>query len=269
MTIDENGTKWLGNAEPFNKPATGLYYFNSSEIVSVTSGTGGWGHMNTTDGLPDNTVLSLAVDKTGSVCVGTDIGLLIISEPLFPKQRRFSSFPLREQSIQTIAVDAVNNKWVGTKEGVFVMNADATQILQQLTVAGTGGRLVDNDVRSIAIDQERGVAYFGTERGLSSLSIAPVRTERAFSTIDVGPNPFVIPSQTPLMIRNLVEESSVKILRVDGSLVIEFRAQGGGRAFWDGTDSAGRAVGSGIYFVVAYARNGDEIGTGKVAVVRK
>jgi ligand-binding sensor domain-containing protein len=269
MAIDENGTKWLGNAEPFNKPATGLYYFNSAGIVSGTSGTGGWGHMNTADGLPDNTVLSLAIDKTGSVIVGTDIGLMIISEPLFPKQRHFSSFPLREQSVQAVVVDAVNNKWVGTKEGVFLMNADATQILRQYTVAGTGGRLVDNDVRSIAIDHERGIAYFGTERGMSSLSIAPVRTEQAFSTIDVGPNPFLIPSETPLMIRNLIEESSVKILRVDGSLVVEFTAQGGGRAFWDGKDSAGQTVGSGIYFVVAYARDGEEIGTGKVAVVRK
>ncbi|MEX1139796.1 MAG: hypothetical protein WEF53_10685 [Bacteroidota bacterium] len=269
MAIDENGTKWLGNAEPFNKPATGLYYFNSTGVVSGTVGTGGWGYMSTADGLPHNTVLSLAVDNTGSVCVGTDIGLMIISEPLFPKQRRFSSFPLREQSIQAIAVDAVNNKWVGTKEGVFVMNPDATQILQQFTVAGTGGRLIDNDVRSIAIDHKRGMTYFGTERGLSSLSIAPVRTERSFSTIDVGPNPFVIPSSTPLMIRNLVEESSIKILRVDGTLVKEFAAQGGGRAFWDGMDSAGQMVGSGIYFVVAFARNGDEVGTGKVAVVRK
>jgi flagellar hook assembly protein FlgD len=71
------------------------------------------------------------------------------------------------------------------------------------------------------------------------------------------------------MIRNLIEESSVKILRVDGSLVVEFNAQGGGRAFWDGKDSAGQTVGSGIYFVVAYARSGEEIGTGKVAVVRR
>lgn len=269
MAIDRNGTKWLGNAEPFNKPATGLYFFNSTGVVSGTLGSGGWGYMSTADGLPHNSVLSLAIDNTGSVCVGTDIGLMIISEPLFPKQRRFSSFPLREQSIQAIAVDAVNNKWIGTKEGVFVMNPDATQILQQYTVTGTGGRLVDNDVRSIAIDQERGVAYFGTERGLSSLSIAPVRAERTFTSIDLGPNPFLIPSTSPLMIRNLVEESTIKILRVDGSLVTEFAAQGGGRAFWDGKDSQGRTVGSGIYFVVAYARNGDEVGTGKVAVVRQ
>lgn len=269
MAIDKNDTKWLGNAEPFNKPATGLYYFNSTGAVSGTIGTGGWGYMNTADGLPHNSVLSLAIDNTGSVCVGTDIGLMIISEPLFPKQRRFSSFPLREQSIQAIAVDAVNNKWIGTKEGVFVMNADATQILRQYTVSSTAGRLVDNDVRSIAIDQERGVAYFGTERGLSSLSIAPVRTERSFTSIEVGPNPFLIPSASPLMIRNLVEESTIKILRVDGTLVTEFAAQGGGRAFWDGKDSAGRAVGSGIYFVVAFARNGDEVGTGKVAVIRR
>ena len=269
MVIDGNGTKWLANAEPFNKPATGLYYYNGTGIVSGTSSTGGWGYMNTADGLPHNTVLSFAVDLTGSVCVGTDIGFMMISEPLFPKQRRFSSFPLREQSVQVIAVDAVNNKWVGTKEGVFVMNPDATQILQQYTVANTGGRLADNDIRSIAIDQQRGIAYIGTERGLSSLTIAPVQTERSLSTLDIGPNPYILPAAGMLTIRKLVEESSIKILRVDGSLVTEFRAQGGGRAFWDGKDKNGSLVGSGVYFVVVFAESGDEVAVGKVAVVRK
>jgi hypothetical protein len=194
---------------------------------------------------------------------------MIISDPLFPKQRRFSSFPLREQSVQAIAVDALNNKWVGTKEGVFVMNADATQILQQYTMANTGGRLVENDVRSIAIDQERGIAYFGTERGLSSLAIQTVQTRRAFSELEIGPNPYLVPSPVPLMIRNLVDETIIKILRVDGALVKEFRAQGGGRAFWDGRDARGELVGSGVYFVIASAHNGEEVAKAKVAVVRQ
>ena len=269
VAVDFNGTKWLANSESFNKPVTGLYYYNEAGIVSGTSSTAGWGHMSVADGLPHNSVLTVAVDLTGSVCVGTDIGLMMISEPLFPKQRFFSSFPLREQSIQAIAVDAVNNKWLGTREGLFVTNPDATQILQQYTVANSGGRLVSNDIRSLAIDQRRGIVYIGTERGLSSLTIAPVQTERTFSTLDIGPNPFVIPTSGMLTIRNLVEESSVKILKVDGSLVREFRAQGGGRAFWDGTDGKGNLVGSGVYFVVAFAQNGDEVATGKVAVVRQ
>ncbi len=269
MVIDKNGSKWLANAEPFNKPATGLYYFNESGEISGTSGTGGWGLFGISDGLPNNTVLSLAVDREGNVCVGTDLGFMMITDPLFPKQRHFTSFPLREQSIQAIAVDALNNKWVGTKEGVFVMNQDATQLQHQYTVASTGGRLVDDDIRAIAIDQERGMVYIGTEKGLSSLSIEAVMPLRSSVALQIGPNPFFVPSEGQLVIRNLVAESSIKILSVDGSLITEFRAQGGGRAFWDGKDQTGSTVGTGVYFVVAFAQNGEQIGTGKVAVVKR
>jgi ligand-binding sensor domain-containing protein len=270
MVIDENGTKWLANTEPFH-PAKGLYlyYYNQDRLVSGTTLTNGWGFMSEADGLPENNVISLAVDRAGSVCVGTELGLMIIFDPVNPKQRKFSSFPLREQSIQAIAVDALNNKWVGTKEGLFVMNSDATQILQQYTTSNTRGLLVANDIRSLAIDQDGGIVYIGTERGLSSLSIAAVETNSTFSTLEIGPNPFVIPSQEMLMIRNLVDESSIKILKVDGSLVSEFKAQGGGRGFWNGRDLKGNLVGSGIYFVVAFAENGEQVATGKVAVIRK
>jgi len=269
MVIDGNGTKWLANAEPFNKPASGLFYFNEDNRVSGTTSTGGWGLMTTADGLPNNTVLSLAVDARGNVCVGTDLGLLIISEPLFPKQRKFTSFPLREQTIQAIAVDAVDNKWVGTKEGVFVMNTDATQILQQYSVSNTGGRLVDNDVRSLAIDQRQGIVYVGTEKGLSSLAIAPVAVSRSLTDLGIGPNPFVIPSERQMEIRNLASETVIKILSVDGSLVSQFSAQGGGRAFWNGRDREGNLVASGVYFVIAFVESGDEVAAGKVAVIRK
>ncbi len=269
MVVDGNGSKWLANAEPFNKPATGLYYVNEDRVISGTSLTGGWGLFTVSDGLPNNTVLSLAVDFEGNVCVGTDLGLMIISDPLFPKQRHFSSFPLREQSIQALAVDALNNKWVGTKEGVFVMNADATQILQQYTVTSTGGRLVDNDIRTLAIDQKRGITYIGTEKGISSLSIEAVLPVRSSTELTVGPNPFTLPSSNSLVIGNLVAESSIKILTLGGSLITEFKAQGAGRAFWDGRDRRGNLVGSGVYFVVAFAENGDQVASGKIAVIRR
>jgi hypothetical protein len=269
MVVDENGSKWLANAEPFNKPATGLYYANENLLISGTSLSGGWGLFTIADGLPNNTVLSLATDLDGNVCVGTDLGLMIISDPLFPKQRHSTSFPLREQSIQALAVDALNNKWVGTKEGVFVMNSDATQILQQYTTISTAGRLVDNDIRALAIDERHGIVYIGTEKGLSGLSIEAILPVRSSTKLAIGPNPFNVPSMTRLVIGNLVAESSIKILKVDGSLVSEFKAQGGGRAFWNGRDKKGNFVGSGVYFVVAFAENGDQIATGKVAVIRK
>jgi len=272
LVIDRNNTKWLANSEPSNKPITGLYYFNEDTLVTGTRLLGGWGMMSSADGFPANTnnaVLSLAVDREGDVCVGTDNTMFIITDPRNPKANRVTSFPLRGQVVQAIAVDAINNKWVGTKEGVIVVNPDGTQLIAQYSVLSTNGKLVDDDVRSIAIDQQRGIAYFGTEKGLSSLEILPVRTARSFSTLEFGPNPFLIPADRALTIRPLVEDCAVKILSVKGALIAEFKAQGGGRAFWDGKDSSGEFVASGVYFVVAFAENGNQIGTGKIAVVRR
>ena len=269
MVVDQYGTKWIANAEPFNKPGTGLYFFNEQRLVPGTEFTNGWGLVTQSDGLPNMTVLSLAIDRDGEVWVGTDLGVMIVTDPLYPKQRNLRSFPLREQIIQTVAVDGVNNKWVGTKEGIFVVSSDGSQLLSQYTVASTEGKLLSNDVRALAIDQEEGILYAGTEKGLSILGIAPVATERSYTTLEVGPNPFLVPQEQSLTIRNLVPETVIKILRVDGSLVSEFRAQGGGRAFWDGTDQNGELVSSGVYFVVAFAEDGNQLTTGKVAVIRQ
>jgi len=142
-------------------------------------------------------------------------------------------------------------------------------LLQSYTVASTNKRLLSNDVRTIDIDENHGVAYFGTEQGLSSLSIEAVQTNRSYSELEVGPNPFILPSDQPLVIRNLVANSTIKILTVSGSVVTQFDAQGGGRAFWNGRDKKGAFVSSGIYFIVAFAENGSQTVTGKVAVIRK
>jgi ligand-binding sensor domain-containing protein len=269
MVIDQYGTKWLANAEPFNKPGTGLYFFNENKQVPGTQYTNGWGLVTQADGLPNMTVLSLSVDREGEIWVGTDLGVMIITDPLYPKQRNLRSFPLREQIIQTIVVDGVNNKWVGTKEGIFVVSPDGSQLLQQYTVTSTGGKLLSNDVRSLAIDQGEGILYVGTEKGLSMLGIAPVATVRSYTSLQLGPNPYRVPQEQNLTIRDLVPETTIKILRVDGSLVSEFKAQGGGRAFWDGRDQSGELVSSGVYFVVAYADDGNQVTTGKVAVIRQ
>lgn len=270
LIIDRNGTKWLGGDLPWTTPGLGVYFFNENPDVTIYGVPmfNGWGHLSTTDGLQSDIILCFAADLDGSLWIGTGLGVVILSDPQFPAQRMIS-FPLREQFVQTIAVDGVNNKWIGTKEGVFVVNGDGTQLITSYTVASTQGKLVDNDVRAVAIDQRRGIAYFGTEKGLSSFAIDAVETSRSFSGLDIGPNPFVLPNDQPLIIRNLVANSSIKILTVSGLVVTQFPAQGGGRAFWDGRDRDGRLVSSGIYFIVAYSETSSQVATGKVAVIRK
>jgi len=269
IVVDQNGTKWMANSEPSLKYATGLYFYNEGLTVHGTESTAGWGYLSTSDGLPNNTILSLAVDQDNSVWVGTDLGVTIITQPLDPMNSMISSFPLREQSIQAIAVDGLNDKWIGTKEGVFVVNSDGTQLLNQYTVINTGGKLVDNDVQSIAIDQRHGIAYIGTQNGLSSLQIPAVQPLQSYAKLAFGPNPYTLPNSQPLIISNLVSNSTIKILAVNGTLVREFAAQGGGRAFWDGRDRRGNYVATGVYFIVAFADNGNQVANGKVAVIRK
>ncbi|MCU0453239.1 MAG: hypothetical protein MUE68_06240 [Bacteroidetes bacterium] len=269
LVIDRNGTKWLANSEPTLQSASGLYFFNESTALPGTVGSTGWGVLTQSDGLANNIVQSLAVDLDGDVWAGTALGVTIFNEPSNPRTRRSSSFPLREQSIQAIAVDGVNNKWVGTKEGVFVVSPDGSQLLAQYTTANTGGRLVSNDIRAIAIDASSGIAYLGTESGLSALIIPTVQTERQYSTLLVGPNPFHVPSDLPLAIRRLMPQTRIKVLTIAGALVTEFEAQGGGRAFWDGRDRTGAFVGSGTYVIVAFNENGEQLTTAKVAVVRR
>jgi ligand-binding sensor domain-containing protein len=267
IVIDANDTKWIATTVPWKMEDNRLDIFNENGTVAGTQQTNGWTNLSTSDGLLSNIVLSLAIDLDGEIWAGTSLGVVINLDPLRPKSYS-TSFPLQEQIIQAIAVDAMNNKWIGTKEGIFVVNADGTQQVQSYTVSSTNKSLLSNDIRSIAIDQKRGIAYFGTEQGLSSLAINAIQTNRAYSKLECGPNPFILPNDQPLTIRNLVANSTIKIMTVSGSVVKQFDAQGGGRAFWDGRDKNGAFVASGIYFIVASAENGSQTVTGKVAVIR-
>jgi hypothetical protein len=58
-------------------------------------------------------------------------------------------------------------------------------------------------------------------------------------------------------------------LSISGALVAEFETPGGRVANWDGRDVNGNLVGSGIYIIVGYNKDGSKVCTGKVAIVRR
>jgi hypothetical protein len=222
------------------------------------------------DGLPSNDVTTICVDRDNDVWVGTDKGIGIILDPAHPKQdgsvARYK--PLNGLVINTIAVDAINQKWVGTTEGVVVLSQDGTQVVAFYTVANTGGKLIDNDVKSIAIDGKTGTVYFGTLNGLASLTTAAAEPKASFDGLTIYPNPYIIPSTKSMTVEGLVANSSIKILSIDGRVMRTVGTPGGRFGFWDGKDDEGKDVGSGVYIVVAYSEDG-QTATGKVAVVRR
>jgi ligand-binding sensor domain-containing protein len=259
ITNDQYDTKWMSCTLPWHLNEIGLYYFNENFDESSR-----W---RSVSGLPDTKIYCTTLDQNGSLWIGTGKGIVILNDPQYPDVQTTPSYFYYEV-VQGIAVDGVNNKWLATKEGVFEVNSDGTEIIQHYTVGSTNGKLLSDDVWGIAIDQQRGIAYFATQAGLSSLQIGTTMPSNTMSSLLIYPNPYKIPNDLSLSIKGLVANSTIKILTVSGTLVNEFTVQGGGLALWDGKNKRGTYVPSGVYWIIGHANNGEEVATGKVAVIR-
>ena len=156
-----------------------------------------------------------------------------------------------------------------TKRGVFVLSPDGTSIIERYTVESTGGKLLEDDVNSIAIDHKSGIVYMATENGLSALTTSAITPAASYNDVTISPNPFYIPGSNTITIEGLVRSSSLKILSMSGKVVKEFACPCGSVGFWDGRDEDGNYVATGVYLVVAYADNGNITTTAKLAVIRK
>jgi ligand-binding sensor domain-containing protein len=222
------------------------------------------------DGLPSDDIRTIVVDRENDLWIGTDKGISIILDPANPKRdggiAKYK--PLLGLVINCIAVDPLNRKWVGTNQGAILLSPDGTQLLTSLTVENTEGKIINNDISSIAIDDQAGTVYFGTPLGLASLTTSAAAPTTSFEELKIFPNPYRLPTQTPLTVDGLMANSSIKILTSDGKLVRDIKSPGGRVGFWDGRDEQGLDVASGIYLIIAYTEDG-QVANGKVAVLKK
>jgi ligand-binding sensor domain-containing protein len=265
LAIDPYGNLWSGVRQDGLLGVISLGNRGAADDSTVAY------HITSNDGLPSNGVTEVVVDLDGQVWVGTDRGIAIITNPLNPNQTGgIASYkPLPGTVVNCIAVDALNQKWVGSPDGVIVLSPDGIQQVASYTVASTNGKLMDNDVKSIAIDGGTGTVYFGTLSGLASLTTVAATPRMAFDKLQLFPNPFLIPTDAQVTIDGLVENSTLKILSIDGRLVRQIQTPGGRIGFWDGKDAEGALVASGVYIVVASSEKDETVAKAKLAVIRR
>lgn len=278
IAVDNYNTKWIVSE---NRSPVGLIFFNENGTLTDPSDDIN-GFYNLTD-FPGGSVTNIndvIVEKNGEVWVATNNGIFIISNPFAAIQNPNNKPPLSKLGIISgnlkvpftenctrLKNDIINEKWVGSaSNGVFNFSPDGTTLIAQYNTANSP--LLDNKIGSIAISNKTGKAYFGTLKGLSALKTNAVEPLTAFDKITCSPNPFILPATVNLNIDGLVENSTIKILTIDGQVVTEFESPGGRIAQWNGLNKSGNVVPTGIYIVAAYTKDGSKVGLGKVAIIR-
>ena len=270
LVIDQNNTKWYN---VLDSRKAGLYFYNENGTLTNT-GDDVFGYVNTFNGLNSNNINALVIDKRGELWVGTSSGVNILTNLNTITSTGLglvninSVFVLRQQTINCIAVDALNQKWIGTNDGLLLVNSDGSALLGTYTTKNSA--LLSDQITSIAIDQNTGTVYAGTNAGITSFKTPAEKPLDSFSDLFFYPNPFKIDNSGKLLtIEGLVKDSNIKILTISGKLVRQFTSPGGRVAYWDGKDDSGNLVSSGVYIVVAFDTEGNNITTGKVAVLRR
>lgn len=266
MVVDQFFTKWFAVTD---EGIQGLYYFNENNTFENLSDDI-WGRITTSNGLRDKDINALAVDQFGELIIGTSIGVDVIPDPSNPSSIRSDQyFAIRQQTINCVAVDPINQKWFGTTKGVFLMSSDGSRLIANYNSSNSA--LPNDDIKSIAIDENKGIIYVGTDFGLTEITTLFVKPNSDFSQLFVYPNPIIIDENinSNVIIDGLVEDSEIKVLDISGNLINEFVTIGGRTTYWNLKDLDNNFVASGVYIIVAYDSEANQVSQTKIAIIRK
>jgi Two component regulator propeller len=230
--------------------------------------------------LPSSDVRSLLKDRNGFIWVGTDKGIGIIQCPQqvflsgscpavqpVVQQDNFAGYLFQNETVQCMQADGANRKWVGTKNGVWLVSEGGEKVIYRFT--SSNSPLLSNDVRNIGIEPLTGEVFFGTAAGLCSFR--STATDAAADTVNskvlVFPNP-VPPGYTgTIAIRGVPKNAQIKITEMDGRILYQTRAVGG-QAIWNGLDSRGRRASTGIYLVLVSNTDGKDAPATKIVFMK-
>ena len=213
-------------------------------------------------------LICMAEDANGYIWLGTNDGVIqfnpanafdsnfSVTLPRIPRNdgTNYADNLLDGITVNTIAVDGANRKWIGTaNNGVYLVNADGSEVLQHYT--SDNSTLPSNIIYSICCSTVSNSVYVGTEEGLVEIYSDASQPSADFGNVYAYPNP-VRPEYTGnIAITGLMDNSLVKIADSAGNVVRSLRSVGG-TAIWDGCNSSGRRVKTGVYFVLTSQSDG-------------
>lgn len=265
--------KWIGYVVAYD--TNGTYTDTSDDKFMM------WNKFIDQDGknYSYNRVSALAEDKNGKVWIGTSSGIIEISNPKnatntsltvtrlkVPRNdgTNYADYLLDGVHVTSISIDNSNRKWIGTmSDGVYLVNENGTEILEHFT--SENSYLPGGTTYSVFAHPYNNSVFMGSEFGLVEYSSDSSPAKEDYSEIYAYPNP-VKPEYTGLItITGLMDNSLIKIADSAGNVFYSSRSEGG-MVTWDGCNSAGERVKSGVYFVYV-SQNENEQSSGAVTKI--
>lgn len=230
-----------------------------------------------------NSLSYFCEDTDGNMWIGTNAGPIYLAEQFITSYTdnyyftqfkvprndgtNYADYLLSGISITDIAIDAAGRKWFATQNtGVYLISEDNLEVVEHFTYDNS--YLLSDIVYNLAIDDNTGEVFFATSKGLCSYVSDATATYEEMTTDNVYayPNPVEPGYDGLITVVGLSFNADVKIIAPNGALVAEGRSSGGSFT-WDGTNSDGKRVASGVYMVMTAKSDGSKGTVCKIAIV--
>ncbi len=274
VIIDDNNYKWI--ILPRSK---GLVVYNDNgtlgatfddQIMQITS-------EKSKGFLPDMNVRCAVKDKEGNIWVGTDKGLTVFYTPgnvfsgqnfdaqqIIISKNGKAAYLFGDLSINHIAIDAGNRKWIATRNGVYLISADGQNIIFNFNKSNSP--LLSDYVQRIGINPTTGEVFFATDQGIVSYQGDALPGIDAFEEVIIYPNPVKQTYDGLIAIKGVYNNANVKITDISGNIIYETRANGS-VATWNGKNFKGEKAYTGIYLVFCSNADGSSTYVGKILFI--
>jgi ligand-binding sensor domain-containing protein len=235
VRFDSAGKGWFGTA------------FNG---IDVWDGRGTPGHG---DDLwvhhavePNNQVSSILVLGPQTAWIGTSGGAGRLENGTFTRVLTSLGNPgLPSPQVNDLALDSNGSVWIATSAGLARVDASGGGAIEVFT---SRDGLVDDDLRALAWDAQRGVLWVGTAHGISRVVPGTGGASSITDATFVYPNPSRTSGSLKLGgIQNTLEG---EIRDLAGNVIHRFRCDPASNEIWDLRRENGEPAPSGVYLVV-------------------
>ena len=158
--------------------------------------------------------------------------------------------------INDIAIDGANRKWFGSStSGLYLTSSDGSEILEYFSTENSP--LTSDEITSVACSTDDNRVFIGTKKGTLVYESDAAPSQNDYSDVYAYPNPVRPDYSGHITVAGLMDNSLVKITDSMGNLVYSGRSTGG-MFVWDGLNSEGSRVNTGVYYVFASQNENDK-----------